>query len=202
LWLGCLFETIQVKLDDVAVYKCSKCDPINVEAIKSAIVMAFNMMGSSREVTHCTGDGCFSAIVHPYADQRAIARQVFATGKVRLAPCALLRNVNIPRPGSIIKNDDTKVSVKVAGLLFGTKVCHTVVVGPPMGDPTNGKTDNDTFVNVYWLVKRTRDTKLVNMKCVVEHVDIGGVTVTFPSMTNTKDIAVGDALYAKASALR
>ena len=54
-----------------------------------------------------------------------------------------------------------------------------------------------TQLNPFWLVKSTDDNKLVTTKLTVETVEVGGISVSCPTFTNIKDIAVNDVLYVK-----
>ena len=154
---------------------------------------AFNELGNSAEFTR--GGGCFGAVVLPCKDQRVVALKSFAAGGWKLAPSVLTKHIAIPKPGAIIKGGEQSINVKLNGTVFGTKLSTIVTVHAPSYSK-NGA-ENQDFVNPYWLVRWTDNPKYVNMKNVNESIEVGGLTVTCPTLVSTKDIAAGEQLYCK-----
>ena len=177
--------------------------------IKAAVVMAFNSLAGESEVKASRATGCFSAYALPVANQCLFALKALGIGKLKFTPTAKDEKIIIPKPGTVIGSTAPKYAhgakpaagyvVKLAGIINTEKLSTVVQVMPPTFIEKNfteiGR--EGTQLNPFWLVKHTDDNKLINMKLTVETVEVGGISVSCPTFTNIKDIAVNDVLYVK-----
>jgi hypothetical protein len=94
-------------------------------------------------------------------EAKVVALKPFAEGAVKLVPSGLLSRIVISKDDNKYKPPANTCMMKVVGTVLGDKVSKVVEIGmpSPLKRTAGGDKTLHGFVNVFWIVKGTKDNK-------------------------------------------